>query len=115
MNNGNLTGYFSLEGGTTQGDPLSPYLIILVLEILFIQIRADKTVKGFRFGTVEVKLTAYADDTTFLVRDVQSLKRVLKITHKFENSSSLKANVDKCESCWIGKAKKKASKPVKCR
>ena len=35
--------------------------------------------------------------------------------HEFENYSSLRANVDKCESCWIGKAKKKVSKPIKCR
>ena len=65
INNGNSTGYFSLESGATQGDPLSPYLFTLALEILFIQIRADKTIKGFRFRTVEVKLTTYADDATF--------------------------------------------------
>ena len=47
MNNGNSTGYFSLERGTRHVDPLSPYLFILVLEILFIQIRADKKNKGF--------------------------------------------------------------------
>ena len=115
MNNGNATGYFGLERGTRQGNPLSPYLFILVLEILLIQIREDKKIKGFRFGTVEVKLIAYADDTTFLVRDVHSLKRVLKIMHKFEKYSSLTENVDKCESCGIGKSKKKESKPIKCR
>ena len=46
------------------------------------------------------------------MRDVHSLKRVLKIMHEFEKYSSLRANVDKCESCWIGKAKKKVSKPI---
>ena len=35
--------------------------------------------------------------------------------HEFEKYSSLRANVDKCESCWIGTAKKKVSKPIKCR
>ena len=49
------------------------------------------------------------------MRDVHSLKRVLKIMHEFEKYSSLRANVDKYESCWIGKAKKKVSKPIKCR
>ena len=38
MNNGSSTGYFYLERGTRQGDPIYSYLFILALEILFIQI-----------------------------------------------------------------------------
>ena len=66
MNNGNSTEYFNLERGTRQGDPLFPYLFILALEIIFIQVRGDSSIKGFRIKQFEVKLTAYADDTTFL-------------------------------------------------
>ena len=113
MNNGNSTGYLSLERGTRQGNPLSPYIFIFVLETLFIQIREDKIIKGFRFKTVEVKLTAYTDDTTFLVRDLASLERLLKIMKEFEKFSTLSANVEKCEACWIGKAKENESRPIK--
>ena len=66
MNNENSTGYFNLERRTRQGNPLSPYLFILALEILFIQVRGDSFIKGFRIKQLEIKLTAYADDTTFL-------------------------------------------------
>ena len=46
MNNGHSTGYFLLERGTRQGDPLSAYLSILALEIMFIQIRSNDQIKG---------------------------------------------------------------------
>ena len=36
MNNGRSTGYFPLERGSRQGDPISAYLFILSLEILLI-------------------------------------------------------------------------------
>ena len=69
MNNGLSTGYFKLSRGTKQGDPLSPYLFILVLEILFIQVRNDPSVQGFKIGDIEIKLSAFADDTTFFGRN----------------------------------------------
>ena len=35
MNNGNSTGYFKLERGARQGDPISAYLFIIVIEVFF--------------------------------------------------------------------------------
>ena len=84
MNNSFSTGYFSIERGTRQSDPLSAYIFILSLEILFIQIRNDSSIKGFKFNNIEIKLTAFAHDTTFLVKDVQSLRRILKLSKTFE-------------------------------
>ena len=89
---------------------------ILALMILFIQVRGDSSIKGFRIKQFEIKLTAYADDTTFFVKDAQSLRKILKLLKKFEEFSLLRINVEKCEACWIGRAKKNHNtKPVKCK
>ena len=76
INNGISSGYFNLGRGTRQGDPLSPYFI-LVLEILFIQIRADN-IKGFKIDNIDILLSAFANDTTFIKEDVHSVNRMLK-------------------------------------
>ena len=66
MNNGHSTGYFLLERGTRQGDPLSAYLFILALETLFIQIRNNPEIHGIESDDVTIKLSAYADDTLLI-------------------------------------------------
>ena len=38
LNDGHSTGFFLLSSGTRQGDPISAFLFILVIEILFVQI-----------------------------------------------------------------------------
>ena len=114
MNNGRSTGYFLLERGTRQGDPLSAYLIILELEILFIQIRNNREIHEIEIDDVTIKLSAYADDTYFFTLDSQSLQIILKVCENFSEYSTLKLNVEKSQACWIGSAKGAISKPADC-
>ena len=87
----------------------------MVLEILFIQIRADKNIKGFKIDNIEMLLSAFADDTTFIIKDIHSVNRILKHMKVYEAFSSLRVNVDKSEACWIGRSKGRTDKPLKCR
>ena len=49
MNNSHSTGYFNLERGTRQGDPISAFLFALTIEVLFIMVRSNVNIRGLRF------------------------------------------------------------------
>ena len=90
MNNGHSTGYFKLERGTRQSDPLSAYLITLALVIMFSQIEKNDQIKGLKIDDSIIKLSAHADDTYFIALDVPSFQQVFIVCNTFEEFSSLK-------------------------
>ena len=55
-NNGNISESFHIERSTRQGDPISPFIFILGLETLFITLRSDENIKGFRIENNELKV-----------------------------------------------------------
>ena len=79
MNGGTSTGYFVIGRGVRQGDPLSPYLFLVVIEILAHALRKDETFKGINFEKFEVRQVLYADDMTIFAKDKSSIKRLQEI------------------------------------
>ena len=62
MNNGFSSIYFSVNRGVRQGDPIAPYLFIMVLEILTIHIRENKNIRGIKVANEQIKISTFADD-----------------------------------------------------
>jgi len=107
INNGTVTeSVFEYTRGTKQGDPISPYLFVLVIEIMASMIRGNNDIKGFSLEEVfSIKILLFADDTTFFLRNSDSLIRVLEELRRFHEYSSLKINLEKSEIGWIGPKK----------
>ena len=102
INGGHTTKYFKLKKEACQEDPISAYLFIFALEIFFIMIKTNKNTHGLNIFDHEYLYTAYADDTTFFLEDVSSIKVVLKDLQCFSSFSGLRPNFTKCEIAGIG-------------
>ena len=48
--NGQTTKWFDIERGCRQGDPISPYLFILCVEMFGMMVRRNDAIKGVRIG-----------------------------------------------------------------
>ena len=102
INHGYSTGYFPVTRGCRQGDPISPYIFILAIEILFVMIQNDQDIKGITVSGLQIKVIMFADDTTFFLKDIHSLKKLENIISIYEKFTSLQLNNQKSEIAWLG-------------
>jgi len=112
LNNGLFSDPFKLERGVRQGDPLSPYLFIVAIEILAISLRTNKYIEGIKIGANEIKSLFYADDMTATLANISSVEILIKILNDFEKCSGLKMNLSKTKAMWIGASKQSLEKPL---
>ena len=109
--NDDIGHYFQTLKGLRQGDPLSPLLFNLVVDMLAILIsraKEDGQVGGLVPHLVEggVSILQYADDTIlFMEHDIAKAVNMKLILAFFEQLSGLKINFHKSELFCFGKAK----------
>ncbi|GJV47845.1 RNA-directed DNA polymerase, eukaryota, reverse transcriptase zinc-binding domain protein [Tanacetum coccineum] len=99
--NGDRYGCFKSGRGLRQGDPISPYLFTLIMEVFSLMLaRNVEDSKSFKYhkGCKEMKLThlSFANDLLVLCHgDVESVNVIKQALMEFSNSSGLKPNMDK--------------------
>ena len=103
LNNGYASENFRIERGVRQGCPLSGTLFIIAIELRAQRITRSKEIKGIPIDEHnEFKHSQYADDTTVLLSDFQSLSKLFDLLSLFERCSGLKLNQTKSEILWLG-------------
>ena len=109
--NGVPTGFFPSSKGLRQGDPLSPYLFVMGMEVLSVLIR--RAVEGgFIYGcsirrcrghAVNISHLLFADDTiVFCEAKKEHITHLSWILFWFEAASGLRINLAKSEILPIG-------------
>ena len=64
-------------------DPIAPYLFLLCRQILHYMIEVNIETKGMIIDSIEITITQFADDTTFVLDGSQSSLRMSWIRLKF--------------------------------
>lgn len=100
MNGNRQSQWFQVSRSCRQGDCISPYLFILVIEELLIELRAKLV--GYRIHDQIFTLASFADDVTLVIREEAELKNVIDILNKFWKRTGLAVNEKKCELLTVG-------------
>lgn len=98
--NGVLSDPFTITNWTRQGCPLSPLLFALSLEPFLFNIRLNPDITGVTIGNSQHKVTAYADDMLFSLRNpLISLPNLLHEFDIYGTLSNLKICQNRCHGC----------------
>ena len=105
-NNGHSSDFFNINRGVRQGCPLSPYVFLLAIEVLYKNVVNDKNINGVLIQNKEIKYTAFADDATFLLQGNKStFESLINLIDKFSSISGLKLNTNKSIVLRVGSLK----------
>ena len=94
--NGTPGPWFSCKRGVRQGDPLSPYLFLIVADVLQQMVKQCPGIKHPADDNLPCPVLQYADDTLVVLRsDPASVRLLKRILDAFSAATGLKINYNK--------------------
>lgn len=114
--NGSLAGYFASSRGLRQGDPFSPYLFVLVMEMLSLKLNEGSMKQEFKFHwrTKKARVTHlfFADDILiFCHASMPTFSIIHSCISSFSLYSGLIPNVQKSQ-CFLANTDQSTSKSI---
>jgi hypothetical protein len=109
--NSSPEGFFTSSRGLRQGEPLSPLLFLIVMEVLsrmLKKVESKGLIHGFSAGCnvsngLHISHLLYADDTIlFCDADMSQLLYVRMVLTCFEAATGLRVNMSKSEMVPVG-------------
>ena len=108
-----LTELFPIQRSVSQGCPLSMSLFILFQEPFYRAVVASRVIRPLTLpDSKELKILGYADDSTLLVRNDESLLEIGNLICKFEKAMSSKLNRSKTKLYGTGNWKSRELWPI---
>lgn len=95
VNAGSTSCYFKPERSIRQGCCVSPYIYILVVEVMATYIRQKEEIQGLSLGESTIKISQFADDSTCFLNHPDSLPHLLSFLRVFSTWSGLVINKSK--------------------
>ena len=111
INNGFSSGWFQIHRGVRQGCSLSCILFVLAIEIMATLIRKNESIVGVNINNCNRKLIQFADDTTCILRSINSINALFITLTYFGKFSGQRLNMEKSVLVWLGPWKQKTIPP----
>ena len=111
QNNGYMSKEIAVTRGLHQGGPCSSLYFVILVEVLAINMRANKNISGIEIEEIENLLNQFADDLDVaLTGGEESLNETLTEINNFYHNTGLALNYDKTTIYRLGSLKKTNAK-----
>ena len=113
--NDSLSSKVCLQCGVRQGDPLSPLVYVICVEVLASLIRRSPEIEGFLLpgaNGLQARARLYADDVFAVLKNLKSLEALLSLIELYEKGTGAKLNKSKTEATWLGAWRFRADEPL---